>query len=437
MPKETKIPKVRFNLKSHDPNTQANEEILIILVYRYNGNRILYSTGEKVISKYWDKNKQRAKSVKGYYQEYRELNERLKYYEELVTEIYVENDFGDISLDKFKKLIANGNRKRKPKVKGKPTLFQFIEQFIEERKARGSSNKKRWDKFPGVYEHLRNYAKEKRIKLDYDSIDWKFKADFETWLYQPPRNHSINNASKVLQVVKQFMHEALRREYHTNTKFQQTGFAIKRVKVKNKIRLNPNEVKTIMQYDFSEKPFLDKVRDMFIAACFSGLRISDWGNINRSHLIDHNGRLFIQLMMAKTKNVVYIPVMDELLVILKKYDYELPTMASQVFNRSIKEVLKLAIPDSTFLRVYSEGGTVKDEIAPKWKFVSSHAGRRTFASNRYMEGWALRTIKNILGHASEAQTEEYMDISDLELADREARLLELQKVAKTLNVVRV
>ncbi len=233
------------------------------------------------------------------------------------------------------------------------------------------------------------------------------------------------------------MHEALRREYHTNTKFQQTGFAIKRVKVKNKIRLNPNEVKTIMQYDFSEKPFLDKVRDMFIAACFSGLRISDWGNINRSHLIDHNGRLFIQLMMAKTKNVVYIPVMDELLVILKKYDYELPTMASQVFNRSIKEVLKLAIPDSTFLRVYSEGGTVKDEIAPKWKFVSSHAGRRTFASNRYMEGWALRTIKNILGHASEAQTEEYMDISDLELADREARLLELQKVAKTLNVVRV
>ncbi len=149
MPKETKIPKVRFNLKSHDPNTQANEEILIILVYRYNGNRILYSTGEKVISKYWDKNKQRAKSVKGYYQEYRELNERLKYYEELVTEIYVENDFGDISLDKFKKLIANGNRKRKPKVKGKPTLFQFIEQFIEERKARGSSNKKRWDKFPG------------------------------------------------------------------------------------------------------------------------------------------------------------------------------------------------------------------------------------------------------------------------------------------------
>ena len=134
--------------------------------------------------------------------------------------------------------------------------------------------------------------------------------------------------------------------------------------------------------------------------------------------------------MTKTKKPVSIPMMSELTTVLKKYDYNLPTMQPQPFNRSLKEVLKKAIPDSTFLRIYSEGGRTKSETVPKWKFASSHAGRRTFASNRYMEGWSLRKIMNILGHASEKQTEEYMDISDWELTERDVKIVEMMEYMK-------
>lgn len=138
-------------------------------------------------------------------------------------------------------------------------------------------------------------------------------------------------------------------------------------------------------------------------------------------------------MMEKTKNEVSIPIMPELRSILEKYNYQLPTMQPQPFNRTIKDVLKVAIPESTYLRIYSEGGVTKSERVAKWEFASSHAGRRTFASNRYMEGWSLRKIKNILGHASEKQTEEYMDISDWELSVRDAKIMKMVEASKAMG----
>ncbi len=61
MPKSTKIPNVKFNLKSKDPEDQ---ETLIYAFFRYKRGRLKYSTGEKVIPKYWDYGARKARNVK-------------------------------------------------------------------------------------------------------------------------------------------------------------------------------------------------------------------------------------------------------------------------------------------------------------------------------------------------------------------------------------
>ena len=73
MPKELRVPNVRFNLKSHDAEKDKSKKILIILVFRYKGKKLVYSTGEKVVSKYWDKKAGKAKNIKNHYEEHLSL----------------------------------------------------------------------------------------------------------------------------------------------------------------------------------------------------------------------------------------------------------------------------------------------------------------------------------------------------------------------------
>ena len=75
MPKVGLIPTVRFNLKNHDTVKDKDKDVLISLVFRYNGKRLVYSTGLKVKPRYWTGSK--AKIVKNHSQAYSALNDEL------------------------------------------------------------------------------------------------------------------------------------------------------------------------------------------------------------------------------------------------------------------------------------------------------------------------------------------------------------------------
>ena len=427
-----KIPQARFSLK--DP--KAKDETLIYMFYRLpnKSKRIVFSTQEYCLPKYWDNNNRKVKNSIAYTKG-AATNKKLQQYAQLAENLYAEFK-GEIEPTVFKKELEfrSGRKQRQPKKvrkKKKPVTFlEFIEKHIASESDKPNAIYGTWKKYLTVFNHLKNFHESTKTPINFKDINWHFRTEFEKWLYSPPRNHSANNVSKIFQVIKTFMKLSHREKLHTNEIYKESDFGVKRVKVKTKIRLTPEEVNTLIATNFSDNNHYDRVRDMFIAACFSGLRISDWKSIDKQHIITVQGMDFLNLMMEKTKKEISIPIMEELRKVLKKYDYQMPVMTPQVFNRTLKEVLKRAIPDSTFLRIYSEGGSTKSEKVPKWQFASSHAGRRTFASNRYMEGWSLRKIMNILGHASEKQTEEYMDISDWELSIRDGMVVQMVEAAK-------
>ena len=68
------------------------------------------------------------------------------------------------------------------------------------------------------------------------------------------------------------------------------------------------------------------------------------------------------------------------------------------------------IPESCFTRVYSEAGQKKTEQAYKWVHVSSHAGRRSFASNMFEKVGSAYAIMQITGHESEKSFFTYIDL---------------------------
>ena len=55
--------------------------------------------------------------------------------------------------------------------------------------------------------------------------------------------------------------------------------------------------------------------------------------------------------------------------------------------------------------VYMRGEFRDDE---KWKFVSSHTARRSFATNLYKKGVDIYTISQLCGHSSIEMTKKYI-----------------------------
>lgn len=165
-------------------------------------------------------------------------------------------------------------------------FFGFLAAFVESRKQRPGATRTSWGKFASLQTHLLQFEKDNDIRLTWDEIDWQFKDDFTAWMYAPPRSFSINNASKMFDVLKTVMKDAFRKKVHSNRIQEDNTFAIGKVKTKNKIRLTVEELYQLEKYDFSERLNLERARDLMLFASWTGLRISDWWSIKR-----HNIRL--------------------------------------------------------------------------------------------------------------------------------------------------
>ncbi len=413
MPKIIGTPKPRFNTQSKIGTTS---EVYIILLYRYQyeGKRVVikYSISELVNPKYWDAKAGRAKFNRAH-PEYVDLNSRLNNIDNITTKIY--EDFkGNISPEAFKSELDYrlGKKVRPEDDKDQvPTLFEFIETRLNEEKQQKSTFKK----YNTTFSHLKNYAQERGKDLNYNSIDWAFRNDFLKYLYASPRNLATNTASKMLSIVKLFLKESYKLKYHTNEIYRDSGFGEKIVKTKNKVRLSLEELDALLSLDLSCNERLEKVRDLFIVGAFSGLRFSDWHKIGREQLFTSGDIEMIRVMAEKTRKYTAIPLFPELKQILEKYNYNLPAISSQKFNDYIKEVVELAFADTTFLRIYSEGGQLKNETIKKWEAVSSHAARRSFVSNFLQLQISPLLIMSVTGHSTEKQLYAYADIEADEL----------------------
>lgn len=64
-----------------------------------------------------------------------------------------------------------------------------------------------------------------------------------------------------------------------------------------------------------EKKYLERVRDVFMFQCFTGLRYSDVENLKRSDIKDN----FIEIITVKTSDSLIIELNDHSRAILEKY----------------------------------------------------------------------------------------------------------------------
>lgn len=156
---------------------------------------------------------------------------------------------------------------------------------------------------------------------------------------------------------------------------------------------------------------LDKVRDLLLVQCFTGLRISDMKTLSARRVYGTGDDQYIKLRTKKGDREVEIYLTETVQAIRAKYDGFPALMAEQQYNESIKKVCKAAgidevMQDAKKIQMVNINGklcrrNVRGDF-PKYELISSHDLRRTFATVLYHETEMEQAdIMAMTGHKSE------------------------------------
>lgn len=392
---------ITFNLKRPNGSNPSS----IYARYIYSGYEVKYYLKDSVPPRFWDSKNHRVKRSRDF-PGYLEINALLNNLTTQMESIYrnLRNELnGRIPAPLELKKAFDLKLGIGPKVNLKDpsnTLCGYLEHFIELSK-KGMRHEKISEKTIFVYRrclaHLKQFEKATNETLTFAEIDQDFYSSFLGYL-RNEKQLSVNTIGKQIKVIKTVMRHALDAKKHSNTDFQARGFKILR-EDGDSIYLNEMELSLIEKLDLSMSPTLDRVRDAFLIGCKTGLRYSDYSELKIHNI--NNG--FIEIEQKKTEGKVTIPIHPSVERILSKYGWAPPPVISnQRSNTYLKELCKL-IPE------LNEDVEIKQQVnglrtlvkLPKYKLITTHTARRSFATNEFLAGTQSITIMAITGHKSE------------------------------------
>lgn len=164
------------------------------------------------------------------------------------------------------------------------------------------------------------------------------------------------------------------------------------------IYLTKPEVDAMYNLDLTENPKLDRARDIFLFGVYCCQRVSDYNNLDSTDIEEENGDYYLHIRQKKTGTEVDVPLVEEAVNILRKYNMNPPRMTEQHLNKAIKEVAKLAGINTMVEQVSIRGGKEMTEQVEKWKLVCTHTARRTGATLLYLDKWSMDEIALMTGH---------------------------------------
>lgn len=421
-------PKVRYNLYRIEDG-----EGYVIAIFRYSQGTLRFNPGAKVEVKFWDTKAQRAKYTNKH-PEYSDVNQLLNEVENVVMNIYRETK-GQLAIEDFRKeIMYRLDRMERPQDEAQviPTLPEFALKYVEERKDSVAAKRGTWKILQTVANYLVDFSQTERTPLSFQQVDHNFAHRFTNWMYSPPREFSANYAAKVYSVVRQFMLEAKRRKLHHNEDFKE--FSIKSEKVTH-LALTFEELEHLYNLDLSKNERLERVRDLFLIGCYTGLRYSDFSRIQPQHIIEMEGAKMVEITTQKTGERVTIPFNPELGHLLNKYNFNPPKISSQKMNDYLKELCAFAGMTEKILVVTNKAGKREENQVEKYKLITTHVARRSFATNLYLLGVPAINIMKITGHTTERQFMAYIRIDGRLNAQHMAKQIALKQQERYLRKV--
>lgn len=425
---------LRFNLKQ-----MANKEKLtqIMLVTTVNKQRIRIYTKLRIEPKYWDKLNYRCTASHSIsLRERTRLNQINSQLNKLASSIYQ----ADIQLAEQGKYLSTSVirsivEKRQPSKKSSATpityLYKQVDEYLQSLNRRGKRGIASTQKtYYTALKRLEHFCQQQKLTIrSFDDFDKKFFTDFTNYLYrytyQKGREQQLytqNTVVNTLKVIKNLLHRAYDNEMTDNNYYQRVQTVLSS-DVSEQIYLQEKEIRKLECLKLTlqhEK----NIRDMFVIACYTALRISDINRLNEA--IIQNG--IISLYQTKTKEQVEIPILKEIVPLITYYQkHGFPTIDICKANETMKQLAKRCGINDAIHHKEHRGGTTTIKTTPKWEMISFHTARRSCITNLYKRGYPVNYIMTLSGHRSVQAFQRYMRASSKELMSNFVHLLKKEK----------
>ena len=250
-----------------------------------------------------------------------------------------------------------------------------------------------------TYRHVERFLRTQYNMSDIPikRVDHKFLTDFDRYMRVKVGN-APNGSMKNLVRLKKVIKLALHNDWITKDPFR--NFKIKIMKP-DRVFLNHQELERIEKEKLTSQK-LNKVRDMFLFMCYTGLAYVDMYNLTRDKITKGiDGNLWILGNRIKSKVRYAVPLLPIATQLIEKYiddenDKVFPVMTNQKINDYIKDIMKLCNVT---------------------KQVSCHTARHTFATTiTLLNGVPIETVSRMLGHTDLKTTQIYAKVLDSKIS---------------------
>lgn len=397
------------------------ENVPIRMRVNFASQRIEFTTGYRIDVAKWDGDKQRVKNgctnklkqsaseinaaLLGYYTELQEIFKRFEVAEITPSPAEVKEAFNNRHGQNEKTELASADTSNVPS-----NFYEAFDDFVRVCGRQNDWTHSTFEKFAAVKNHLKNF----RSELSFDFFDEEGLTEYVQYLREvrEMRNSTIG---KQLSVLKWFLRWSFKQGMHSNNAYDAFKPKLKDTQ-KKIIFLTWEELNKLREFKIPPtKQALERVRDVFLFQCFTGLRYSDVFNLRRSDIKgDH-----IEVTTVKTSDSLIIELNDHSRAILEKYkevefenDKALPVITNQKMNDYLKELAELAEINEPVRQTYYKGNERIDEVTPKYALLGTHAGRRTFICNALALGIPPQVVMKWTGHSDYKAMKPYIDIAD-------------------------
>jgi integrase len=391
-----------------------DKETALYVATTYRGKYMKVNTGIKILPKDFDCINQKVKKS---HPDYAQLNLLLHDYR---YRLEVENrdkllDRKNLTCDEIKAMMTLMIKGEKVQNQ-RPSFFSAFDLFMQEMSKTHSPGT--IEVYHSVLMSLQDFSEDVE-QLTFDSINKEFEMKFRNYSIEIKR-HKNNTMAKNFRSIKVFFKWCFEKGYIDTQVYKQYKVKEDAIEV---VYLTSEELIKIEGLDLIPFSRLDKIKDVFLFQLYTGQRYSDIQDL-RYKDIDRTNELLpfwnnYQIKGKKTKTI-RIPLSEKAIRIIDKYtkndstpqDFILPAPSNVKMNFYLKEVCQLAKIDEIFTMIHYSGGRRIETVQPKYKFISTHAARKSFITLSLERGMPKETIMKISGHEDDRAIKSYIKISE-------------------------
>lgn len=378
-----------------------------VIALKFIDNRqqeFIVKTALKINSAKWDADKQRPINI--YLKKYKKLNAKID-----ALKVGVTNYLNEVALKQrkfsanilarlIKKCCLNADS---PYQDG--SLSQATDNFIKNRLHLISTTTYR--RYMVFFRLLKRFEGYQRKQLMISDINGKFVKEFirygELEAYSPS---TIHRTIHFIRTVLNFLEKRGIRTY---------VYELELPKLKKQHRvvsLSEDELINIKKTDVP--PQLKAAKDWLMISCYTGQRVSDFMNFNLDMMEILDGKPCLSFTQQKTQKTILLPLHPTALHVMSDNGNNFPSkLPAQKYNEQIKEIARLA-GINTLIKIRTRSGfRASEKLVQKWEAITSHIGRRSFASNFYGK-IPTPLLMEATGHSTEQMFQRYISSMNTE-----------------------